>query len=71
MGLFDKKYCDNCGALKTVPVETDAARSEKFCENCGCARPAPKTVRCVSCGYTPENQAKPPKFCPECGKPLS
>lgn len=28
-------------------------------------------VRCVSCGYTPENQAKPPKFCPECGKPLS
>ena len=88
MGLFDKKYCDVCGALKTVPVETDAARtsvnetwvcrscgsegqSKNFCENCGCARPAPKTVRCVSCGYTPENQAKPPKFCPECGKPLS
>ena len=82
------KFCDNCGALKTVPVEADAARtsvnetwvcrscgsegqSEKFCENCGCARPAPKTVRCVSCGCTPENQAKPPKFCPECGKPLS
>ena len=82
------KFCDNCGALKTVPVEADAARtsvnetwacpscgsegqSKKFCENCGCARPAPKTVRCASCGYTPENQAKPPKFCPECGKPLS
>lgn len=29
------------------------------------------SVRCVSCGCTPENQAKPPKFCPECGKPLS
>lgn len=88
MGLFDKKYCDVCGALKTVPVLADAARtsvnetwvcrscgsegqSKKFCENCGCARLAPKTVRCVSCGYTPENQAKPPKFCPECGKPLS
>ena len=60
MGLFDKKYCDNCGALKTVPVEADAARTS-----------VNETWVCRSCGYTPENQAKPPKFCPECGKPLS
>ena len=54
--------CPSCGS---------EGQSKKFCENCGCTRPAPKTVHCASCGYTPENQAKPPKFCPECGKPLS
>ena len=54
--------CPSCGS---------EGQSKKFCENCGCARPAPETIRCASCGYTPENQAKPPKFCPECGKPLS
>ena len=54
--------CPSCGSKD---------QSNNFCENCGCRRPAPKTVRCASCGYTPENQAKPPKFCPECGKPLS
>ena len=53
--------CPSCGT---------EGQSKKFCENCGCQRPVPKTVRCASCGYTPENQAKPPKFCPECGKPL-
>ena len=82
------KFCNNCGALKPVPVEAAATQtsanetrvcpscgsewhSKKFCENCGCLRPASKTVRCASCGYTPENQAKPSKFCPECGKQLS
>ena len=54
--------CPSCGS---------EGQSKKFCENCGCARPAPETIRCASCGYTPENQSKPPKFCPECGKPLS
>lgn len=54
--------CPSCGSKD---------QSNNFCENCGCRRPAPKTVRCASCGYTPENQTKPPKFCPECGKPLS
>ena len=50
--------CQSCGAQN----------SGKFCENCGTGKPAPKVVRCASCGYTPEDQENPPKFCPECGK---
>ena len=50
--------CSSCGAQN----------SGKFCENCGTGKPAPKVARCASCGYTPEDQANLPKFCPECGK---
>ena len=53
--------CPSCGT---------ESYGKKFCENCGGLRPIPKAVRCASCGYAPENQAKPPKFCPECGKPF-
>lgn len=53
--------CPSCGT---------ESYGKKFCENCGGLRPFPKAVRCASCGYAPENQAKPPKFCPECGKPF-
>ena len=52
MGLFDKKYCDVCGALKTVPVEADAARTS-----------VNETWVCPSCGS--EGQSK--NFCENCG----
>lgn len=39
----------------------------KFCTSCGKKRPA---ACCGNCGYTPEDPAHPPKFCPECGKPF-
>lgn len=49
MGLFDKKYCDVCGALKTVPVEADAARTSVnetwVCRSCGSEGQSKKFLR--------------------------
>ena len=39
-----------------------------FCMNCGAKRPSGQPLyRCDKCGWTPEDPANPPKFCPECG----
>ena len=39
-----------------------------FCQNCGAKRPSGQPLyRCDKCGWTPEDPANPPKFCPECG----
>ena len=42
----------------------------KFCANCGSPKPAPAPAKCSQCGWTPDDPAHPPKFCPECGKPF-
>ena len=42
----------------------------KFCQECGTPRPQPAPqprYRCDKCGWVPEDQTHPPKFCPECG----
>ena len=42
----------------------------KFCQECGTPRPQPTPqprYRCDKCGWVPEDQTHPPKFCPECG----
>ncbi len=52
--------CTSCGARN----------SGKFCESCGAGRPAAFTG-CTSCGWRPADGQSAPKFCPECGTPLS
>ena len=43
-----------------------------FCTNCGAKRPEkPKVFRCDKCGWTPEDPANPPRFCPNCGDPFN
>ena len=49
-----------------------AVNDGNFCTNCGAKRPEkPKVFRCDKCGWTPDDPASPPKFCPNCGDPFN
>ncbi len=66
------KFCAECGAPKPddswTCTKCGARNKGKFCAECGAKRPAgAKVYRCDKCGWTPEDPAHPPKFCPECG----
>ena len=72
------KFCANCGSPKPAPAPAagswvcscGTSNTGKFCSNCGSPKPAPAPAKCSQCGWTPDDPAHPPKFCPECGKPF-
>ena len=65
------KFCTECGAKKPAEGWTCACghvNKGKFCSECGAKKPAGTPLyKCDKCGWEPEDPAKPPKFCPECG----
>ena len=67
------KFCTNCGNKKPENdgswiCSCGAKNFGKFCTECGSKKPEEKkTFRCDKCGWTPEDPASHPKFCPECG----
>lgn len=52
-------YCPECGRQN----------DDNFCPHCGTKRPV-AVKKCGHCGYQPDDQANPPKFCPQCGAPF-
>ncbi len=66
------KFCMECGAPKPADPSAwtcacGAVCQGRFCPECGKPRPAQAVYQCDKCGWKPEDPAKPPKFCPECG----
>ena len=69
------KFCAECGNPQpaaeqgwTCPTCAKTGNLGKFCSECGGKKPAGAPLyKCDKCGWTPEDPANPPKFCPECG----
>ena len=65
------KFCSECGAAAGWTCSCGAVNTGKFCCECGSKKPSEAAAcRCSKCGWTPENPASVPKFCPECGNRL-
>ena len=71
------KFCSECGAPMPAPkpegwtCSCGTVNKGKFCSECGAKKPAGELLyKCDKCGWEPEDPAKPPKFCPECGDPF-
>ena len=70
------KFCPECGkprpASDSWTCSCGTVNKGKFCAECGKPRPAAaRHYKCNKCGWEPEDNTKPPKFCPNCGDPFN
>lgn len=67
------RFCPECGSPKPAEIQgwacsCGAVNKGRFCSECGAKKPEGALLyKCDKCGWEPEDPAKPPKFCPECG----
>ena len=58
-------------AVRFLTCTCGAVNKGKFCQSCGAKKPEGAPLyRCDKCGWEPADPKNPPKFCPECGRPL-
>ena len=68
------KFCPECGSPRPSQWQCScgAVNKGKFCPECGAKKPEQVLkYRCDKCGWQPEDPAKVPRFCPECGDPFN
>ena len=69
------KFCPECGKPRPAAdgwtCSCGAVNKGKFCAECGAKKPTGvPQYKCDKCGWEPDDPARPPKFCPECGDPF-
>ncbi len=69
------KFCMECGTPKPqAPAGwvcvCGTSNTGKFCMECGSPQP-PKKIVCDKCGFEPDISGGVPKFCPNCGDPIT
>lgn len=72
-------FCSECGAKRPQTIENEwkcpqcgTLNQGNFCSECGCKRPQTSLhFQCSKCGWESQEMKSAPKFCPNCGAPLS